>query len=110
MILAVRLELYREGICGSCAMNINGTNALACLCKVDKSVKSIKVAPLPHMFVVKDLVVVRCLCMCICLLGRFMLEFTFLFLTIFFGSYRAFLTEMGSWNWVDTGLVCQTVL
>lgn len=23
----------REGICGSCAMNINGTNTLACLCK-----------------------------------------------------------------------------
>uniref|UniRef100_A0A061SJV0 Succinate dehydrogenase [ubiquinone] iron-sulfur subunit, mitochondrial n=2 Tax=Tetraselmis sp. GSL018 TaxID=582737 RepID=A0A061SJV0_9CHLO len=46
----------REGICGSCAMNINGTNTLACLCKVDDS-KSTKIAPLPHMFVVKDLVV-----------------------------------------------------
>mmetsp|Transcript_523 Transcript_523/g.1580 ORF Transcript_523/g.1580 Transcript_523/m.1580 type:complete len:287 (+) Transcript_523:157-1017(+) len=46
----------REGICGSCAMNINGTNALACLCKIDSST-STKVAPLPHMFVVKDLVV-----------------------------------------------------
>mmetsp|Transcript_33412 Transcript_33412/g.60370 ORF Transcript_33412/g.60370 Transcript_33412/m.60370 type:complete len:279 (-) Transcript_33412:163-999(-) len=48
----------REGICGSCAMNINGTNTLACLCKVDRDPGQItKVAPLPHMFVVKDLVV-----------------------------------------------------
>lgn len=49
---------HREGICGSCAMNINGTNGLACLTKVDRnpSVPS-KIAPLPHMFVIKDLVV-----------------------------------------------------
>mmetsp|Transcript_35443 Transcript_35443/g.88926 ORF Transcript_35443/g.88926 Transcript_35443/m.88926 type:complete len:290 (-) Transcript_35443:279-1148(-) len=48
----------REGICGSCAMNINGTNTLACLCKVDSNLAQVtKVAPLPHMFVVKDLVV-----------------------------------------------------
>ena len=48
----------REGICGSCAMNIDGTNGLACLTKVnsDCSEKS-TVAPLPHMYVVKDLVV-----------------------------------------------------
>ena len=49
----------REGICGSCAMNINGVNTLACLSKVDKSTaaETTKVAPLPHMFVVRDLVV-----------------------------------------------------
>lgn len=39
-------------------MNINGQNCLACLTKVEKdSPKPTKVAPLPHMFVVKDLVV-----------------------------------------------------
>ena len=47
----------REGICGSCAMNINGSNTLACLCKVDKENAEQKIAPLPHMYVVKDLVV-----------------------------------------------------
>jgi succinate dehydrogenase/fumarate reductase iron-sulfur protein len=46
----------REGICGSCAMNINGTNTLACLKPIDFSRKSTKVYPLPHLFVVKDLV------------------------------------------------------
>lgn len=48
----------REGICGSCAMNIDGTNGLACLTKVDREAATpSRVAPLPHMFVVKDLVV-----------------------------------------------------
>jgi len=47
----------REGICGSCAMNIDGTNTLACLCYVDdKSASATKIYPLPHMYVVKDLV------------------------------------------------------
>lgn len=47
----------REGICGSCAMNINGTNTLACLCYIDKaSSEPVKINPLPHMFVIKDLV------------------------------------------------------
>jgi len=46
----------REGICGSCAMNIDGTNTLACLCYIDDSPKATKVYPLPHMYVVKDLV------------------------------------------------------
>ena len=45
----------REGICGSCAMNIDGTNQLACLCKIDTT-KTTKIYPLPHMYVVKDLV------------------------------------------------------
>lgn len=48
----------REGICGSCAMNINGTNVLACLRNVEPEYcKFITVYPLPHMFVIKDLVV-----------------------------------------------------
>lgn len=46
----------REGICGSCAMNIDGTNTLACLCYIDKSSASTPINPLPHMYVVKDLV------------------------------------------------------
>ena len=45
----------REGICGSCSMNINGTNTLACLTPIDK--KEFKVYPLPHMQVMKDLIV-----------------------------------------------------
>merc|ERR1712113_195004 len=48
----------REGICGSCAMNINGSNGLACLTRVEKENEdATSIAPLPHMFVVKDLVV-----------------------------------------------------
>ncbi|DBB17697.1 hypothetical protein WJX82_010264 [Trebouxia sp. C0006] len=48
----------REGICGSCSMNIDGTNGLACLTKVDRDPSKVtKIAPLPHMFVIKDLVV-----------------------------------------------------
>ncbi|KAH8236982.1 succinate dehydrogenase [ubiquinone] iron-sulfur subunit, mitochondrial [Drosophila serrata] len=47
----------REGICGSCAMNIGGTNTLACISKIDTNTsKSLKVYPLPHMYVVRDLV------------------------------------------------------
>merc|ERR1712196_665882 len=44
----------REGICGSCAMNIDGTNTLACLSYIDKSDKPVKIYPLPHMYVIKD--------------------------------------------------------
>ncbi|KAG0412982.1 hypothetical protein HPB47_009884 [Ixodes persulcatus] len=46
----------REGICGSCAMNIDGRNTLACICKIDHPGQSTKIYPLPHMYVVKDLV------------------------------------------------------
>merc|ERR1711998_84653 len=46
----------REGICGSGAMNINGRNTLACLDKIDPEGGPMKIYPLPHMFVVKDLV------------------------------------------------------
>ena len=46
----------REGICGSCAMNIDGTNTLACTKPIDDIKHTVKVYPLPHMPVVKDLV------------------------------------------------------
>ena len=46
----------REGICGSCAMNIGGTNTLACTKGWDEFNGDISVYPLPHMPVVKDLV------------------------------------------------------
>lgn len=49
--------LFNAGICGSCAMNINGGNTLACLNKIDTNTsKPAKIYPLPHMYVVKDLV------------------------------------------------------
>ena len=46
----------REGICGSCAMNINGVNRLACTTAMEDMGDTIKVYPLPAMSVVKDLV------------------------------------------------------
>ncbi|XP_053257073.1 succinate dehydrogenase [ubiquinone] iron-sulfur subunit, mitochondrial [Podarcis raffonei] len=47
----------REGICGSCAMNIGGGNSLACTTRIDTDLgKVAKIYPLPHMYVVKDLV------------------------------------------------------
>jgi succinate dehydrogenase / fumarate reductase iron-sulfur subunit len=46
----------REGVCGSCAMNIDGRNTLACTKGMDEVSDDIKVYPLPHMEVVKDLV------------------------------------------------------
>ncbi len=46
----------REGICGSCAMNIDGTNTLACLKPIEDIQGDAKIYPLPHMPVVKDLV------------------------------------------------------
>ena len=46
----------REGICGSCAMNIDGTNTLACLSYINKGPEPSKIYPLPHMYVLKDLV------------------------------------------------------
>lgn len=46
----------REGICGSCAMNIDGTNTLACTKSLDEVCGDVKIYPLPHMPVVKDLV------------------------------------------------------
>lgn len=46
----------REGICGSCAMNIDGTNTLACIKGCDEVQGDVAIYPLPHMPVVKDLV------------------------------------------------------
>lgn len=46
----------REGICGSCAMNIDGTNTLACTKAIEDVKGDVKIYPLPHMPVVKDLV------------------------------------------------------
>lgn len=47
----------REGICGSCAMNINGTNGLACITRNPIEKEKVLIYPLPHMPVIKDLVV-----------------------------------------------------
>lgn len=46
----------REGVCGSCAMNVNGKNTLVCTKAISDYSSTIKVFPLPHMKVVKDLV------------------------------------------------------
>jgi succinate dehydrogenase / fumarate reductase iron-sulfur subunit len=46
----------REGICGSCSMNIDGTNTLACTKSMDDIAGVIRIYPLPHMRVMKDLV------------------------------------------------------
>src|SRR5690606_4348504 len=46
----------REGVCGSCAMNIDGTNTLACTKPMEEVEGEVKVYPLPHQPVVKDLV------------------------------------------------------
>jgi succinate dehydrogenase / fumarate reductase iron-sulfur subunit len=46
----------REGVCGSCAMNIDGVNTLACTHDMKDSKEVIRIYPLPHMPVVKDLV------------------------------------------------------
>ncbi len=46
----------REGICGSCSMNIGGTNTLACIKAIEDFDGDIVISPLPHMEVVKDLV------------------------------------------------------
>ncbi len=46
----------REGICGSCAMNIDGVNTLACTQPIDSIKGAVRVFPLPHLPVVKDLV------------------------------------------------------
>ena len=46
----------REGICGSCAMNIDGVNTLACTQPIDAIRGAVSIFPLPHSPVVKDLV------------------------------------------------------
>jgi succinate dehydrogenase / fumarate reductase iron-sulfur subunit len=46
----------REGVCGSCAMNVDGSNTLSCIKAIDEIDGDAKIYPLPHMEVVKDLV------------------------------------------------------
>ncbi|MCP4923108.1 MAG: succinate dehydrogenase iron-sulfur subunit [bacterium] len=46
----------REGVCGSCTMNVDGTNTLACTKSMEDIKGDVTVYPLPHMPVVKDLV------------------------------------------------------
>ena len=46
----------REGVCGSCAMNIQGTNTLACTKAIEDCDGDVRIYPLPHMEVIKDLV------------------------------------------------------
>ncbi len=46
----------REGVCGSCSMNVDGTNELACIKDLNEIKDDVKVYPLPHMPVLKDLV------------------------------------------------------
>ncbi len=46
----------REGVCGSCSMNIDGTNTLACTKPIGEIKGVVKISPLPHMPVIKDLV------------------------------------------------------
>jgi succinate dehydrogenase / fumarate reductase iron-sulfur subunit len=46
----------REGICGSCAMNINGINRLACTTSLRDLSGAVRIYPLPHLPVIKDLV------------------------------------------------------
>ena len=46
----------REGICGSCSMNMDGRNGLACTTSIEELKGEVQITPLPHMDVVKDLV------------------------------------------------------
>ncbi|PZC81023.1 succinate dehydrogenase [ubiquinone] iron-sulfur subunit [Helicoverpa armigera] len=46
----------REGICGSCAICLQGHNCLACITAIPQA-KTVTVHPLPHMYVLRDLVV-----------------------------------------------------
>lgn len=46
----------REGVCGSCAMNIDGRNTLACTKALDNCSDEVRIYPLPHLPVIKDLV------------------------------------------------------
>ncbi|WP_045226493.1 succinate dehydrogenase iron-sulfur subunit [Methyloterricola oryzae] len=46
----------REGVCGSCAMNIDGRNTLACTKPIADCAETVRVFPLPHLPVIKDLV------------------------------------------------------
>lgn len=48
----------REGVCGSCAMNLDGLHKLACIESYDSDVSKVSlISPLGHMYIIKDLVV-----------------------------------------------------
>lgn len=46
-----------EGVCGSDAMNINGSNGLACITRLDDLKSPVTVRPVPGMPVIRDLIV-----------------------------------------------------
>ncbi len=46
----------REGICGSCSMNIDGGNGLACQTVIQPGARPVAIYPLPHMRIIRDLV------------------------------------------------------
>ena len=46
----------REGVCGSCAMNVNGVNTLSCIKPIEEIKDEVRIYPLPHMKIIKDLV------------------------------------------------------
>lgn len=46
-----------EGVCGSDGMNINGSNGLACITRLDELSEPVVVRPLPGMPVIRDLVI-----------------------------------------------------
>ena len=45
-----------EGICGLCAMNVDGINTLACIYSLDEIKGDVKMYPLPHMERITDLI------------------------------------------------------
>lgn len=47
----------REGVCGSCGMNIDGANHLACTTAIDSIAGEVRIYPLNAMGIVKDLVI-----------------------------------------------------
>jgi len=47
----------REGVCGSDAMNINGSNGLACITPLSSLKDPVEIRPLPGLPVIRDLIV-----------------------------------------------------
>ena len=45
-----------HGVCGSCAMNVDGVNTLSCTKSYDEIDGEINIYPLPHLKVIKDLI------------------------------------------------------
>ena len=56
--LFFKIRSCREGICGSCSMNIDGRNTLACLSYIDNDIsRESNINPLPYFLVMRDLIV-----------------------------------------------------